>query len=820
MLYVADSGNKRVQRFSKEGLFAGEARSQSSGGYTGFVLGDFGSPGNIAVNSGHFYILDGDTELVHVFETSVIHSIDDKSAWVEYQSNSNYVGPDFFTFQATDGFHKADGTLVKSAAERVDINVSRNFRPPQATVGLFISTTEDTPAGITLSGYDLDGALDKLTYRVETPPSYGKFSGAAPNLTYTPNPNFYGNDAFTFVVNDGRDDSQPQLVPISVAPANDPPSVILRSDSAAGVGFPFTLDALIVDPDYTDTHTLRVEWGDGSSQSNGQIQSDGSLSGPVIVADDTITSTVLGYHTYTGAGNMALRVCATDTGGLEGCASQSVAVQASVDLALSRQGAAVVPADRRTLTYALMVENRHPSAGGVAAANVVLQETLAQGATYQKVEPNGSSFTCTAGGQTLRCPIGGLASGATAQVIITVALDNSLQPGAEIQVDSRVQSSTPEAIEDNNALTTQLALLPAADFYVTSLADGNDTSPGDGICAASDGCTLRAAVEEANALPGMQRIAIGYGVHQLNLAQAKVSQQAAATSLSVTDDLTIMGLSADRSIVNANGLSRIFDLKDASLTLQDLMLSGGAPGKGDGGAILAVNGDLRLERVAVAGNQASNGGGLLLQNGSATIIASAFTGNQTASGGNGGAIENQGGNLKIQNSTFGTNQAARGGALHQTGGSAALQNVTVVGNNAGEEGGGIHNTGNNVTLADTILSGNSAPLGPNCLGRFSSDGHNLLGNLDSCTVLGQTGSNVLVQDTEWDAIVRTLSGTYAYPLPVGSRAIDAGSCALPTDQQGAARSSGNGCDIGAMEYNPLAALTKALYLPSVARLMR
>ena len=95
VLYVADTGNQRVQRFTPKGLFAGEARSQSTcPGCSGFVLGDFGSPGNIAVNSNNFYILDKSTELVHVFETSVIHSIDDKSAWVEYQSKPNYVGPD------------------------------------------------------------------------------------------------------------------------------------------------------------------------------------------------------------------------------------------------------------------------------------------------------------------------------------------------------------------------------------------------------------------------------------------------------------------------------------------------------------------------------------------------------------------------------------------------------------------------------------------------------------------------------------------------------------------------------------------------------
>ncbi|MCB0186103.1 MAG: hypothetical protein KDE31_17660, partial [Caldilineaceae bacterium] len=100
VLYVGDGGNNRVQRFSNDGLFAGEARSSGDG--SSFVLGDFAGVGNIAVNSHSFYIVDTFREIVHVFDAAVIHGIDESSAWVEYQSAANYVGPDSFTFAATD----------------------------------------------------------------------------------------------------------------------------------------------------------------------------------------------------------------------------------------------------------------------------------------------------------------------------------------------------------------------------------------------------------------------------------------------------------------------------------------------------------------------------------------------------------------------------------------------------------------------------------------------------------------------------------------------------------------------------------------------
>ncbi len=824
VLYVADSGNERVQRFNSDGIFAGEARSQSTcPGCSGFVLGDFGSPGNIAVNSNNFYILDIDSELVHVFEASVIHSIDDTSAWVEYQSDTNYVGPDSFTFRATDGFRTADGELIESAPATVQIDVSRNYRPPQAVSGLIVTTTEDLPVPVTLGGYDLDGNLDTLTYRVTVQPGYGAISaGTGADRTFTPDADFNGEDAFTFVVNDGREESAPMTVPITVTPANDQPSVILRTDPlAAGVGFPFSLDAVIVDADFDDTHFLTVDWGDGSSESQGQIQSDGTFSGPLILADSTITSTVIGFHTYTSPGDKSLELCAVDQGGMQGCTTETISVQNQVDLALKRDGNAVVSADRRSLTYALTVENRPPSTGGMAAANVVLTESLAAGATYQQVQVNGDAFTCTANGRTLRCPVGGMAAGSWAQVIITVALDDDLTPGDEVAAQSRVSSSTAEAIPDNNQLLVDLALLPAADFMVTSLAEGSDTNPGDGICGATSGCTLRAAIEEANALAGAQSIAMGYGVHQLNISEEAGRLRAASTPLQVTDDLTITGLSPDRTIVNANGQTRVLRVDGASLALQNVMLAGGAIPQDDGGAVLVVNGDLALEQVALTGNSARNGGGIMAHESTLTIIKSAITDNRAqpdaGSQGNGGGIHLRNSSLTVQNSTFSDNQAEQGGGIFSDGGTAALENVTLVGNGANAEGGGIHATGDGISLVNTILASNGAPLGANCLGRFTSGGYNLLGDLDSCIVLGQTGSNVLVQKSEWGSLSRTQADTYAYPLSASSRAVDAGSCQLSDDQRGADRPNGGGCDIGAMEYDPIFGLSSAVHLPLLAR---
>ena len=44
-------------------------------------------------------------------------------------------------------------------------------------------------------------------------------------------------------------------------------------------------------------------------------------------------------------------------------------------------------------------------------------------------------------------------------------------------------------------------------FAVTTTVDGADGNPGDGICSAGPvGCTLRAAIQEANAVPGADTV--------------------------------------------------------------------------------------------------------------------------------------------------------------------------------------------------------------------------------------------------------------------------------------------------------------------------
>ena len=66
----------------------------------------------------------------------------------------------------------------------------------------------------------------------------------------------------------------------------------------------------------------------------------------------------------------------------------------------------------------------------------------------------------------------------------------------------------------------------AASLTVNSIADAADATPGDGICETATGngiCTLRAAIQEANALAGTDTISFnlsGAGVHTITPSSA------------------------------------------------------------------------------------------------------------------------------------------------------------------------------------------------------------------------------------------------------------------------------------------------------------
>ena len=288
--------------------------------------------------------------------------------------------------------------------------------------------------------------------------------------------------------------------------------------------------------------------------------------------------------------------------------------------------------------------------------------------------------------------------------------------------------------------------LVALAIAVNHPGDDVDVRPGDGTCQDAAGapgaCSLRAAVDEANAWPAADTITIGAGVHPV-LARAGAGEDANLTGdLDVIDDLTIDGAGA---AVDAAGIDRVLDLDGSVVEIRDVTITGGDAGSGDGGGVRAVGTSLTVVDATITTNAARDGGGLWegapLSDGALVITGSTISSNEASRDG-GGLFRTNSGEGDVTDSriddnvaggrgggmllevrthllriTVDGNTAATGGGIAITDGSSLpspiLEDSTVSGNTATVAGGGIAATGQNGRFAtiDVTVSGNHAPRG-------------------------------------------------------------------------------------------------------------
>jgi carboxypeptidase T len=154
-----------------------------------------------------------------------------------YTPAANYNGPDAFNFVANDGHLNSPAATVSLTVTPVNDAPAAN---PQS-----VTTQQDTPVGITLTGSDVDG--DPLSFSIETGPSHGTLSGSVPNLTYTPAAGYTGSDSFAFTVSDGAISSPPATVSITVNPPG--PVTVFSDDFETNKGW-------TRNPNGSDTATL------------------------------------------------------------------------------------------------------------------------------------------------------------------------------------------------------------------------------------------------------------------------------------------------------------------------------------------------------------------------------------------------------------------------------------------------------------------------------------------------------------------------------------------------------------------------------------
>jgi CSLREA domain-containing protein len=378
---------------------------------------------------------------------------------------------------------------------------------------------------------------------------------------------------------------------------------------------------------------------------------------------------------------------------------------------------------------------------------------------------------------------------------------------------------------------------PHRNFVVNRSTDGSDASPGDGVCTTTPGgddCTLRAAIQEANASTGSTNsITIAFGT-QPTLSIAGIDEDAAATGdLDVTRSLTIRGGGAT---VNGGGLDRVFHVLGGSLTIHQLTITGGAlappssfptTDANSGGAIRNESG-LVLYDSLLTGNRTTDDGGAIYNSGVAVMRRTTVSANSVGieccdavEPGQGGAIFNAAGAvLGVAQSTVTGNEAElyddlSGGIYNE--GTAIVRASTIWANHVddGSTGAALINSGSGVLEVEGSLLGGGSPL---CAGTMTSGGYNVVedascGLGDPTDVAAAPSLNGLAANGGPTPTLLPAGGSPGVDLiPAGT----AGLCdaSAPVDQRGVARPAGADCDAGSVEGAGAAATSLSMTVTS------
>ncbi|MEP7340603.1 MAG: Ig domain-containing protein, partial [Acidobacteriota bacterium] len=411
----------------------------------------------------------------------------------------------------------------------------------------------------------------------------------------------------------------------------------------------------------------------------------------------------------------------------------------------------------------------------------------------------------------------------------TATLSGTPQPGTAGNYPltfTATNGVSPNAVQNFTLVVT--GLVCPSTLTVNNLGDAGDANPGDGICATGGGvCTLRAAIEEANAIPACTPLTINFSVTgMINLATALPALN--------HPNLTITGPGASSLDVHRNVVTafRIFTVNSGkTVNISGLTISNG--NANDGGGI-QNNGTLSVDGCVLANNQGGgNGGGGIANTSQLNVNNCSFISNSGALAG-GGLLQINGGTAVVTNSTFTGNSAQQGGAIANQGvnvaASMTLTNCTISGNTATTFAAGVTNVASGatttLTMTNCTVSGNTAPsnggvrTGVNSGTQTFTYHNNIFSGNSSPNVLPISGTNTslgnnlssdgtggggpgdLLNTNPLLAALGNYGGpTQTHALLPGSPAINAGNNtgAPATDQRGILRPQQTTTDIGAFE---------------------
>ena len=225
------------------------------------------------------------------------------------------------------------------------------------------------------------------------------------------------------------------------------------------------------------------------------------------------------------------------------------------------------------------------------------------------------------------------------------------------------------------ALATSDSAL-AATFTVSSTTDAVDSNIGNGVCLTAGGvCTLRAAIQEANAVAGADTVNLAPATYTLTIA-GQLENSAATGDLDITGALTLAGVGSAATIIDGGALDRVIEVRSPGVTITRVMIRNGAVSDDGGGIRLHGSNGLNLSEAALVDNDigGKKGGGLSASSGALVLTNVTVSGNRAKDA---PGIFNLSASITLTNVTIANNTGTGKGAFDPGSGTVSVRNTII-----------------------------------------------------------------------------------------------------------------------------------------------